>query len=115
MSDATPSLPEIVERNAQAVMAGNFAQIMADITPEAIAQMMQMAPAGGGMPLTSMPSISGYTIEELEPAEEAQVYQIRFESATGHATLATEWKQVVGQWKITGVKLVSWELNGQAG
>jgi hypothetical protein len=109
------TLPEIVERNAKAVMAGNFAQIMADITPEAVAQMMQMAPAGGGMPLTSMPSISGYTIEEREPAGDAQVYEVRFDSPAGHATLATEWKQVVGQWKITGVRLVSWELGGKTG
>ena len=115
MSEPSLSLPEIVERTAQAVMAGNFAQIMADITPEAIAQMMQMAPAGGGMPLTSMPSISGYTVEERDPAGDAQVYEVRFESPSGHAALATEWKQVVGQWKITGVQLVSWELNGQAG
>ncbi len=115
MTQPTLSLPEIVERTAQAVMVGNFAQIMADITPEAIAQLMQMAPAGGGMPLLSMPAISGFAIEELEPAGEAPVYQVRFESASGHATLATEWKQVVGQWKITGVRLVSWELDGKSG
>ena len=106
------ALREAVERNARAVMEGNFSQLMADITPEALAQMMAMAPAGatpGGMSLAQMPSISGYTIEDLGAEDDGHVYQVRFESPSGSATLAATWKQVVGQWKITAVRVVSIE------
>jgi len=103
-------LREAVERNARALMEGNFSQLMADITPEALAQMMQMAPAGGGMSLAQMPSISGYTIEDHGPDDAGgHVYQVCFESAMGRATLAATWKELMGQWKITAVRVVSIE------
>src|SRR5258708_995669 len=60
-----------VERTAEAVKTGNFAQLMSDITPEAVAQMMQMAPADTGISLTSMPSITGYEIEACPPEGDA--------------------------------------------
>ena len=98
-----------VERTAEAVKSGNFAQLMSDITPEAIAQLMQLAPAGGGPSLMSMPAISGYEISELGPEGDARWWQVAFISASGRATLAASWKQVLGQWKITGVRLVGIE------
>jgi hypothetical protein len=103
-----------VERTAEAVKTGNFVQLMADITPEAVAQMMQMAPAANGMSFASMPAITGYTITECPPEGDAQVYQIAFESAMGRATLAASWKQLLGQWKVTGVRLVGIEPYGAA-
>ncbi|MFN0147702.1 MAG: hypothetical protein ACKVT1_14435 [Dehalococcoidia bacterium] len=107
MSSEPDGLREVVERNAQAVMTGNFAQIMADITPEALAQMMQQMPQAGQMSLTSMPAISGYEIEAVGPSAEAYVYNVIFASAMGTATLVSEWKQLLGQWKISAVKLLS--------
>jgi hypothetical protein len=110
MSTAESSdLRAAVERTAEAVRTGNLAQLMADITPEAIAQMMQMAPAANGMSIASMPSITGYAITECPPEDDAAVYQVTFESAMGRATLAASWKQLLGQWKITAVRLVSIE------
>ena len=100
---------EAMERNAQAVMSGNLAQIMADITPEALAQMMQMGAAAGGMSPASMPNIQGYEVTELPPDGEAQVFQVRFSSSIGNATLSMSWKPIMGQWKITAVALVSVE------
>ena len=103
------SAREAVERNAQAVMSGNLAQIMADITPEALAQMMQLGAAAGGMSPAAMPNIQGYEVTELPPDGEAQIFHVRFASSIGHATLSTAWKQIMGQWKITTVGLVSVE------
>lgn len=109
------SAREAVERNAQAVMSGNLAQIMADITPEALAQMMQMGAAAGGMSPASMPNIQGYEVTEMPLDGEAQVFHVRFGSSIGHATLSTAWKQIMGQWKITAVGLVSVEpIDGAA-
>lgn len=90
-------------------MSGNFAQIMADITPEALAQLMQHMPPSGQMSLTSMPAINRYDIEALGPAGEAHVYNVTFHSEMGKATLGSEWKQILGQWKISGVTLMSLE------
>ena len=104
-------LREAVERNARAVVEGNFSQLMADITPEALAEMMAMAPAGaGGMSFAQLPSISGYSVEDLGPAAGGgHDYQVRFEAAAGSATVAATWKEVVGQWKITAVRVVGIE------
>jgi len=102
-------LREVVERNAEAVMSGNFNQLMADITPEALAQMMQMAPQGGQVSLTQMPNITGYEITPVGPEEDSFVYHVTFTSTIGRATAAATWKQVVGQWKITAINVVSLE------
>lgn len=106
---APGSAREAAERNAQAVVAGNLAQIMGDITPEALNQMMQMAAQSGGVSPAAMPNIQGYEIEEMPADGDGQVFNVTFMSAVGKATLAATWKQVMGQWKITGIGLVSTE------
>ena len=53
------SVQEAAERNAQAVMTGNLAQLMADITPEALTQMMTLGAQSGGLTPGTMPGISG--------------------------------------------------------
>ncbi len=100
MPGEIPELREVVERNAQAVMTGNLIQLMADITPEALARLMQMAPPGGGPSLATMPAITGYEIELLEPDDDLQRYGARFTSATATASFVTVWKLVLGQWRI---------------
>jgi hypothetical protein len=98
-----------VERTAQAVMSGNLAQLMSDITPEALAQMMQLGASAGALSPTSMPSIEGYQIEEAPAEGDAEVFHVSFSSSVGKATLATSWKPILGQWKVTAVRLVSAE------
>jgi hypothetical protein len=99
-----------VERTAQAVMTGNLAQLMSDITPEALAQMMQMGSEAGALSPANMPSIESYEINEAPPDGEAEVFHVSFVSSIGKATLATSWKPIMGQWKVTAVSLVSAEL-----
>ncbi|MGE5597311.1 MAG: hypothetical protein ACM3S1_14900 [Hyphomicrobiales bacterium] len=110
MTSGPGDLREAVERNARAVMEGNFSQLMADITPEAMAQMMQMAPQGGaGMNLAQLPNITGYEIQDMGTEGDGHVYQVTFTSEMGRATLSATWKDVLGQWKITSVGVVSIE------
>jgi len=106
MSEGTAR--DAAERNAAAVMGGDLAQVMADVTPQALQQMMQLG-SGGGLTPQSMPSITGYTIAEAGRDGEAELFHVTFESAAGSATLATRWEQVMGQWKITEVGLVAAE------
>lgn len=100
---------EAAERNAQAIMTGNLSQLMADITPDVLAQVMAMGAQAGGLSPAQMPNIQGYEIQELGQQDGAEVFQVTFQSEAGRATLAASWKHVMGQWKIVGVSLVSAE------
>jgi hypothetical protein len=100
VAEEPQDLREAVERNAQAVMTGNFVQLMADITPEALAKLMQMAPPGGAPSIASLPAITGYEVEFLGPEADAQRYRARFTSANAAASFTTSWKQILGQWKV---------------
>lgn len=102
---------EAAERNAQAIMTGNLSQLMADITPDVMAQVMAMgAQAPAGLSITQMPNIQGYEIAEKGVQGDVEVFDVTFKSDIGSATIAASWKQVMGQWKITSVSLVSAEL-----
>lgn len=100
---------EAAERTAQAVVSGNLAQLMSDITPEALTQMMQMSASSGGFSLAQMPSLTGYEIAEAGQTEDGEVLQVTFKSSAGKATMETTWREVTGAWKITAVQLLSAE------
>jgi hypothetical protein len=86
---------------------------MADITPEVLSQVMAMGAQAGGLSLTQMPNIQGYEILDFGTYEDAEVFHVTFRSDAGNATIAASWKQVMGQWKIVSVNLVSAELAEQ--
>ena len=102
------SARDAAERNAQAVMAGNLSQLMADITPEVLMQMMQLG-SGGGLTPQSMPSITGYELTSIGQDDDAEVFHAKFLSAIGSATLSAKWRLVLGQWKIVDIGLVGYE------
>ncbi len=105
---------EAAERNAKAIMEGNLSQLMADITPEVLAQVMALgAQAPAGLSITQMPNIRGYEIAEKGAEGDTHVFDVTFRSDVGSATIAASWKQVMGQWKIVNVALVSAELAQQ--
>ncbi|MBI5947888.1 MAG: hypothetical protein HY875_07110 [Chloroflexi bacterium] len=109
MSMPGGSAREAAERNAQAIMSGNLAQVMADITPEALAQVMQMGAAAGGVNPAAMPGITGYDVAPSAADGETETFDVTFHAAIGKATLGITWKPVMGQWKISAVSLVSLE------
>ena len=105
---------EAAERNAKAIMEGNLSQLMADITPEVLAQVMALgAQAPAGLSITQMPNIQGYEIAGKGQDGDVEVFDVTFRSDVGSATIAASWKQVMGQWKIVNVALVSAELAQQ--
>ena len=61
---------EAAERNAQAIMSGNLSQLMADITPEVLAQVMAMGAQAGGLSPAQMPNIEGYELKDFGPQED---------------------------------------------
>lgn len=116
MTDTVGSAREAAERNAQAVMSGNISQVMADITPEALMQMMQMASANGGVSPATMPNMQSYDIEEAGATPDGgERFRVTFVAAEGHATLTATWREVLGAWKITAVELESAERAEEGG
>lgn len=103
---------EAAERNAQALMAGNMMQLMMDITPEAMAGLMQMGAAAGAaagvnptaFSLTSMPTLTGYELGEptVVPGG-GELIPATFHSALGSITIVSTWKEIAGAWKIAAV------------
>jgi hypothetical protein len=103
-------LRQAVERNAEAVRTGNLAQLMADITPEALADMMRAAPSGLSMAnFAQLPEVTGWSTEYRGREGDAEAFSVTFESAAGTATLLSRWRRVVGQWKVVGVQVVAAE------
>lgn len=104
------SAREAAERNAQAVMSGNISQVMADITPEALTQIMQLAAANGGVSPATMPDMQSYEIEDAGQSDDGgERFRVNFVAREGSATLTATWKQIAGQWKITAVNLIQAE------
>ncbi len=116
MSNGAGSARDAAERNAQAVMSGNISQVMADITPQALTQMMQMAAANGGVSPATMPNIQSYAIEDAGATDDGgQKYRVTFTAAEGNATLTATWRQVLNAWKITAVELESAQRTDSSG
>jgi len=97
---------EAAERNAAAVVSGNLAQVMSDLTPDALGQLMQLGASGGMSPAT-MPGITGYELHDMGEQGDGHVFYATFTSPSGSATLAATWKAVMGQWKVASVSLVA--------
>jgi hypothetical protein len=99
-----------VERTARAVMTGNLAQVMADLAPEAMTQLMQLASGAQGLSPAQLPSIDGFEVEEVSASAEEARYRVRFRSSMGSVTVATTWRPMVGQWKVVEIGLAGFEL-----
>jgi hypothetical protein len=112
------SAREAVERNAQALASGNIAVVLADVTPEAIMQMMQAAAQrgldAGAVSLASMPSVRSYEIVDAGKDGESETFHVTFVSDQGRATMGSTWKPIDGVWKIVGLEVISIERNEPA-
>ena len=114
MTQGPATAREAAENNAKAIMAGHLAVVMGQLTPEAMAQMLQLGSQGGMTP-QQLPAISGYEIADAGTDSESQTFHVTFQSEAGTATLSTRWKQVLGQWKIAELGLVSAQAAPGAG
>lgn len=114
MTQPPTTAREAAEQNAKAVAEGNLAVVMGQLTPDAMAQMMQLGAQGGGLSPQQMPSITGYEIEEAGRDDDSETFNVTFQSPAGTATIAVRWTQVMGQWKIAGLSLVSAEAAEQS-
>lgn len=104
---------DAAERNARAVMTGDLTRVMADITPEAMAKLMQMgaeAQAAGHPTPTTMPNIDSYEVVDDESDANGSTFHVTFVAPIGRATVKTRWEQLLGEWKLVDIALVSAEV-----
>jgi hypothetical protein len=92
------SLEEAVERNCQALIAGNIAQIFVDMTPEAMAKLSQSAGAAQ-MGSGPMPKLTAYEIVDREQADGDDVYDVHFHGDVNFGVKA-RWRAINDQWKL---------------
>lgn len=105
MADVT--VEEAVIRNCEALIAGNFAQIFADMTPQAMAKLSQSAGAQVGGPL---PQLTAYEVVSREQEGDEHLYDVRFSGDVRFGVKA-RWREIDGQWKLVDFDPY---LNGQA-
>lgn len=112
MADIT--VEEAVTRNCQALLAGNIAQLFADMTPEAMAKLVQ---AGGGqMPMGGvMPTLTGYEVVSRSQDGDDHLYDVQVSGSVNFG-VKTRWREIAGAWKIVdfdGYQLEEREGSGQ--
>ena len=95
------SVEDAVRRNADALIAGNIAQLFTDMTPEAMTKLSQMAGAGmaAAPPGSPMPKLTGYEIVSREQDGDDHVYDVRF-SGDIHFGVKNRWREINNQWKL---------------
>lgn len=86
------SAEETARRHGQAVVDGNMAQVMADLTPEAMAKL-------GGI-AGSLQGVTAYEIAKHEQDGEDHVFDITYSAAAGPLTVRSRWREMGEDWKV---------------
>lgn len=115
MSAAPGDPREAAERTVRALVAGNLAQVMADLAPEAMAQLMQLTSGAQGVSLSQMPTIERFELEELAAADGEARFLVRVFSPVGSVAVETRWRPILGQWKVAGIALAGVEAGDGTG
>ena len=109
MADIT--VEDAVVRNCEALIAGNFAQIFADMTPQAMAKLSQSMAASGQQLGGPMPKLSGYAIVGRSTEGDEHVYDVRFSGDVAFGVRG-RWKEIDSLWKL--IDFEAYQLDQQA-
>jgi hypothetical protein len=93
---------QAMERVCGLILQGNLVAIAAELTPEAYADAMALAPAlaGTGLPV-------GYEVEAHETDGEQHHFRVRFKTPPSDTTGIATWRRVDGAWKIASIRLAA--------
>ena len=92
---------EAAHRHAKAAVAGNLAQLMSDLTPEALAGLMAQGGAGGGF---QQPS--AYELKLHGQEGEDYLFDITYAGPAGSVTLRDRFRLIGEQWKVVEAKIL---------
>jgi hypothetical protein len=99
MTDMTAE--EAAHRHAKAAVAGNLTQLMADLTPDALAGLMAQGGAGGGF---QQPA--GYELKLHAQEGDDYVFDIIYTGPAGNITLRDRLRKIGDEWKIVEANIV---------
>ena len=105
---------EAVERNAEAIKAGDMQRIMMDLTPEAFTKAMQMLNQQGGAAQTPR-EVDSYEIEDQGVEGEDHLFQVTYRAAAGQLTMYGRWRKIGADWKIADFGIIDAQAAADAG
>ena len=100
MPEGTPE--EAMHRVAEAILAADYMTAMAEATPDALMQAMQL---GGGM--MNLPPPEGYDITALPASDGLHNIRLTFKAGAQSLSATVTWGDVEGFWKIVGISDVT--------
>lgn len=86
------SAEETARRHGQAVVDGNMAVLMGDLTPEAMASLGALA--------GSLQGVTAYEIAKHEADGADHIFNITYTAPTGPLTVRSRWREMGDDWKI---------------
>ena len=96
---AEQSVECAVREHAQAAVEGDFGRTIRDMTPEAFAKAMLME--------LKQWTYAGYTIEYRSRDEEDYLFQVRYLTDAGAATICYRFREMDGVWRVIDVDLIA--------
>ena len=91
-----------MRRACDLIMAGDFFNALADLTPEAMAEAMNL-----GMGMTGLPLPESYELSTPQQVGEDTRYDVTFKSGVREMRAFASWRQIDGAWKITSIGIES--------
>lgn len=94
------SVEEAVKQNCQALLIGDLMRVMNDLTPEAMARVMQDSAGNMG----AMPVLRSFDIQSHDQQGDDHLFKIKFAGDQDFTAVAT-WRDIGGQWKIAALTM----------
>ena len=95
-NDATPAAK--MRACCDAILAGDFMTAMAELSPQAMAEAMNMAGSFTGAPMPT-----SYGIDSEEILDGNHFFRLHFSSGERELRAHCTWGQLEGAWKIVGI------------
>jgi hypothetical protein len=95
---------QAVERNAEAIKAGDMQRIMMDLTPEAFAKAMQMLNQPGAAQTPR--EVESYDVEDRGVEGDDQLFHVTYRSPAGQLTMHSRWRKVGPDWKVADFGII---------
>ena len=100
MANETPA--DKMRACCDAILAGDFMTAMAELSPQAMAEAMQMAGSFTGAPMPTT-----YAIDSEEVVNGDHVFKLHFNAGERQLNATCGWGQLEGAWKITTIRIDS--------
>ena len=84
-----------MERHAKAMIAQDFGRLMADLTPEAMAQAQA---AGAGFQ-----TLTGYEIESHTQEGDEHTFQVKYTGPSATLSIRETWRKIGTDWQVVAI------------